>query len=326
MEENQLLLQIIEEIEKADSIVLLRHRKPDLDALGSQLGFSEVIKNTYPTKKVCVVGELPANLSYMGKMDEITQEELDCSLVIITDCSSPQLIQCPFSFDIDRVIKIDHHPNVTPFGKICFVNTHAASVSEFIAEFVLDEKTPFKMNQEAASAFYAGMLGDTGRFLYPSTSANTFKIASKLLEYDVDVSGIADRMITKPLKINRMTGYLYEHLEITSEGMSTIILTDEVLNSFEANDQLASLVVSVPGAIEGVLVWSIFVEQEDGNFRVHLRSKGPIINDIAQEFGGGGHPLACGIPSVTNKQIDEVNLKLMNRVKGFSTFENANKS
>ena len=317
MNYKELLQEIITEIEKADSIVILRHRKPDPDALGSQIGLSELIKATYPEKFVYVIGDMPENLKYIGDMDEITQEVFDQSLVVVVDCSTPRLINCPFEVTVDEVIKIDHHPNVKPYGKICYVDTTAASASEIIAEFTFDEATPFQMNKLAANVIYAGIIGDTGRFLYPSTTSKTFALVSKLIQYDVDLAGIADKMITKPLNVNRMTGYIYEHLEVSREGMASVVLTKEVLQRFKATDQLASLVVSVPGTVEGILAWSIFVEQEDRNFRVHLRSKGPIINDIAQGFGGGGHPLACGIPSVTNKQIDEVNLKIMNRVKGF---------
>ena len=317
MNYKELLKEIITEIEKADSIVILRHRKPDPDALGSQIGLSKLIKRAYPKKAVYVIGDMPENLKYIGDMDEITQEIIDHSLVIVVDCSTPRLINCPFEVNVEEVIKIDHHPNVTPYGKICYVDTTAASASEIMAEFAFDETTPFQMNRDAANVIYAGIIGDTGRFLYPSTTSKTFALVSKLIQHDVDLAGIADKMITKPLNVNRMTGYIYEHLEVSPEGMASVVLTKEVLERFLATDQLASLVVSVPGTVEGILAWSMYVEQEDETFRVHLRSKGPTVNDIAQEFGGGGHTLACGIPSVTKSQIIEVDAKLKESVRNF---------
>ena len=318
MDYKTLLKEIIVEIGKADSIVILRHRKPDPDALGSQLGLRELIKATYPEKSVYVIGDMPDNLKYIGEMDEISQETFHHSLVIVTDCSTPRLINCPFEVNVDDVIKIDHHPNVTPYGKICYVDTTAASASEIMAEFAFDDETPFQMNKAAATVIYAGIIGDTGRFLYPSTTSKTFSLVSKLIQYEVDIAGIADKMITKPLNINRMTGYIYEHIKVSPEGMASIVLTKEVLERFDATDQLASLVVSVPGTIEGILAWSMYVEQEDGTFRVHLRSKGPTVNHIALKFGGGGHSLACGIPSVTNSQIREVDKALEAEVSNFN--------
>ena len=318
MDYKTLLKEIIVEIEKADSIVILRHRKPDPDALGSQLGLRELIKATYPEKSVYVIGDMPDNLKYIGEMDEISQETFHHSLVIVTDCSTPRLINCPFEVNVDDVIKIDHHPNVTPYGKICYVDTTAASASEIMAEFAFDDETPFQMNKAAANVIYAGIIGDTGRFLYPSTTSKTFSLVSKLIQYEVDIAGIADKMIAKPLNINRMTGYIYEHIKVSPEGMASIVLTKEVLERFDATDQLASLVASVPGTIEGILAWSMYVEQEDGTFRVHLRSKGPTVNHIALKFGGGGHSLACGIPSVTNSQIREVDKALEAEVSNFN--------
>ena len=305
MDYKELLQEIITEIEKADSIVILRHRKPDPDALGSQIGLSELIKATYPEKSVYVIGDMPENLKYIGDMDETTQEVFDTSLVIVVDCSTPRLINCPFE------------ANVTPYGKICYVDTTAVSASEIMAEFAFDEATPFQMNKSAANVIYTGIIGDTGRFLYPSTTSKTFALVSKLIQHDVDLAGIADKMITKPLNVNRMTGYIYEHLDVSPEGMASVVLTKEVLERFQATDQLASLVVSVPGTVEGILAWSMYVEQEDGTFRVHLRSKGPTVNHIAQAFGGGGHTLACGIPSVTKSQILEVDAELKEAVKTF---------
>ena len=318
MDYKTLLKEIIVEIGKADSIVILRHRKPDPDALGSQLGLRELIKATYPEKSVYVIGDMPDNLKYIGEMDEISQETFHHSLVIVTDCSTPRLINCPFEVNVDDVIKIDHHPNVTPYGKICYVDTTAASASEIMAEFAFDDETPFQMNKAAANVIYAGIIGDTGRFLYPSTTSKTFSLVSKLIQYEVDIAGIADKMIAKPLNINRMTGYIYEHIKVSPEGMASIVLTKEVLERFDATDQLASLVASVPGTIEGILAWSMYVEQEDGTFRVHLRSKGPTVNHIALKFGGGGHSLACGIPSVTNSQIREVDKALEAEVSNFN--------
>lgn len=246
MNYKELLKEMITEIEKADSIVILRHRKPDPDALGSQIGLSKLIKGSYPEKAVYVIGDMPENLKYIGDMDEITQEVFSKSLVIVVDCSTHRLINCPFEVNVDEVIKIDHHPNVTPYGKICYVDTTAASASEIMAELAFDETTPFQMTSEAANVIYAGIIGDTGRFLYPSTTSKTFALVSKLIQHDVDLAGIADKMITKPLNVNRMTGYIYEHLEVSPEGMASVVLTKEVLHRFEANDQLASLVVSVP--------------------------------------------------------------------------------
>ncbi len=309
--------QILEQIKKYDTIIIHRHMRADPDALGSQVGLKELLQYNFPDKKIKVVGYDLPTLTWLAKMDEVEDQEFEGALAIICDTANRPRIDDKRYEQAAFTIKIDHHPNVTPYGKICYVDTTAASASEIMAEFSFDETTPFEMNRDAANVIYAGIIGDTGRFLYPSTTSKTFALVSKLIQHDVDLAGIADKMITKPLNVNRMTGYIYEHLEIYSKGMASVVLTKEVLERFQATDQLASLVVSVPGTVEGILAWSMYVEQEDGTFRGHLRSKGPTVNHIAQAFGGGGHRLACGIPSVTKSQILEVDAELKEAVSNF---------
>ncbi len=110
------------------------------------------------------------------------KEVLDNSLVFV-DCSTPRLINCPFVVNVERVIKISHHPNVTPCGKICYVDTTAASASEIMAEFAFDDVAPFQMNK-TANVIYAGIIRDTGRFLYPST-LQKLALVSKVIQHDM---------------------------------------------------------------------------------------------------------------------------------------------
>ena len=143
-----------------------------------------------------------------------------------------------------------------------------------------------------------------------------FALVSKLIQYDVDLAGIADKMITKPLNVNRMTGYIYEHLEVSPEGWRGVVLTKEVLpDRFKASDQLASLcsfqfLERLKGFWLGVCMWN----KKMVPFRVHLRSKGPTVNHIAQVRRWRTYA-ACGIPSVTKYQILEVDGELKEAVR-----------
>lgn len=84
-----------------------------------------------------------------------------------------------------------------------------------------------------------------------------------------------------------MSAYVYEHLTITDSGAGSVLLTDEVLNQFGLTEAGTSAVVSLPGRIKDVVAWAIYVQQEDGGFRVRLRSKGPVINELAKRHHGG---------------------------------------
>ena len=83
---------------------------------------------------------------------------------------------------------------------------------------------------------------------------------------------------------------------------SYVVLTDAILKRYGLTEAGTSAVVPLLGKIQGVKAWAIFVEQEDGHYRIRLRSKGPFINELAKKHQGGGHPLASGAKLVMNKK------------------------
>lgn len=305
------------EIKKADSIVILRHESPDPDAIGSQVGLKEIIQATYPEKTIYLLGEMPKSLTYIGEMDEITKEQFDASLIIVLDCANTPRIDCPFEVDPSKVIKIDHHPDRDVYGAISFVDINSSSTSEILCRFAFGEESTWKVSNEAANALYAGIVGDTGRFLYPATTAVTFAMVSKLLEYDVDISGIAYHMITNPVSVSRLAGYIYQNMEISENGVAATILTQKDLENFGIEEDQTHGVISLPSTVEGVYCWVLFAEQPDGTYRVNLRSKGPIVNEIAQNHGGGGHPLASGAVVSTLEEAHQIIVELNESAKAF---------
>ena len=87
---------------------------------------------------------------------------------------------------------------------------------------------------------------------------------------------------------------MYNHLTLDENGAGKVILSQAILQEYGVSDAETSEVVPLPGAIEEVVAWAVFVEQPEGYYRVRMRSKGPVIHTIAQRHNGGGHPLASG--------------------------------
>src|SRR5699024_9409072 len=133
-----------------------------------------------------------------------------------------------------------------------------------------------------ARLLYGGIIGDTGRFLYPATTAHTMRIVAKLMEHDFSASEMGQLMNTNSKKVANLSGYVLQNIEVNDLGVAHIILTQEVLQQFDAEDSDTAPVVSLPGTIEGIICWGIFVEQTTGTFRCRLRSKGPVINEVAK--------------------------------------------
>ena len=162
------------------------------------------------------------------------------------------------------------------------------------------------LSKEAAELIYAGIIGDTGRFLYPSTSARTFEVAAKLRKYDFDLSALSRKMDSISRQVAKLQGYVYEQLEIDENGTARVILPQEVLQAYQLTDADTAAIVGAPGRIEEVGLWAIFVEQPDGHYRVRMRSKVIPINGIAKNHHGGGHPLASGANAFSKEEIEQI--------------------
>ena len=302
----ELYEEIYAKIVENDTIIIHRHVRPDPDALGSQLGLKELIQNRFPEKKVFVVGADVESLNFMGVMDEVASEQYEEALVIVTDTANRPRIDDKRYTKGQTLIKIDHHPNDDVYGDVSLVDTNASSCSEIIADFsvYLDNRLP--LTAEAARLLYGGIIGDTGRFLYPATTAHTMRIVAKLMEHDFSASEMGQLMNTNSKKVANLSGYVLQNIEVNDLGVAHIILTQEVLQQFDAEDSDTAPVVSLPGTIEGIICWGIFVEQTTGTFRCRLRSKGPVINEVAKRHGGGGHPLASGANAADYSEIEEI--------------------
>lgn len=298
--------EIYAKISEFDTIVIHRHIRPDPDALGSQGGLAALISQKFPEKSVYTVGTDVENLSFMGRMDVAESVVYENALVIVVDTANRPRIDDKRYSEGKYLIKIDHHPDEDRYGDISYVNTNASSCSEIIAEFSLYLEERLPMNAEAARLLYAGIVGDTGRFLYPATTPTTMRIAAHLMEFDFSASEMNQFMNTNTKKVANLSGFVLQNVVIDELGVAHIVLTEEVLTQFDADDSETSPVVPLPGTIEGVVCWGIFVQQPHGGYRCRLRSKGPIINEVAKRHGGGGHPLASGANAKDAAEIKEI--------------------
>lgn len=286
--------EILEAIQRYDRIIIHRHMRPDPDAIGSQVGLAEILRASFPEKTIQQAGGPVEGLEFMAVMDEVADADYQGALVIVTDtANSPRISDERFALG-DKLIKIDHHPNDEPYGDLVWVNTKASSCSEIIADFAFTFPDVLNMTEEAARLLYGGIVGDTGRFLYPATTSHTMEIAGRLLDYGFDAAKLNQELQQITMKVARLSGYVYQNIEADALGAAKVMLPQELLDEYGVVDSETSHVVALPGTIDEILAWGIFVQQPEGYYRVRLRSKGPVINEIAKRHHGGGHPLASG--------------------------------
>jgi phosphoesterase RecJ-like protein len=305
--------QILAEIEQFETIIIHRHVRPDPDAYGSQGGLAAILQESYPNKKIYAVGLEEPTLHYMRRLDVIEDEVYKGALVIVCDTANAERI-CDKRYSLgEKLIKIDHHPNEDPYGDLLWVDTSASSCSEMIYEFYLNGKDKgLKMNDAAARLLYAGIVGDTGRFLFPSTTEKTLGYAGELIHYNFSRTELFDKMYELDTNIIKLNGFILQNFELQNNGVASVKLTKELLQEYNAKPAEASLLVGTLGNVRGIKAWVFFIEEAE-QIRVRLRSKGPVINGVARQFKGGGHPLASGASIYSWNEVDDV-LKALDEV------------
>ncbi|WP_337989071.1 DHH family phosphoesterase [Lysinibacillus sp. JNUCC 51] len=310
--------QIIDTIASYETIIIHRHVRPDPDAYGSQQGLKELILANYPEKKVFAVGEHDESLSFLANPDNITDDIYDDALVIVTDTANTERVDDQRYTKGKMIIKIDHHPNDDQYGDLLWVDTNASSCSEMIYELFEEGKqvANWILSDASARLLFAGIVGDTGRFQFPSTTVKTFKIAGELITYNFDRNQIFDGMYEMEQKLLNLQGYIYQNFKMDEYGAAHIKLTKELLAEFNVVPSEASLLVGCLGSVKGICAWVVFIEEAD-QIRVRLRSKGPIINTLAKEFNGGGHPLASGATAYSWEEAERVITRLQEICKAY---------
>ncbi|RKJ07469.1 bifunctional oligoribonuclease/PAP phosphatase NrnA, partial [Butyricicoccus sp. 1XD8-22] len=183
---------------------------------GSQIGLKKLIQTNYPDKTVYTVGDHDESLSFLAKPDQIDDDLFAGALIIITDTANTERIDDQRYTKGDYIIKIDHHPNDDPYGDILWVDTNASSVSEMIYELFAEGKTykNWTLSDESARLLFAGIVGDTGRFLFPSATEKTFEIAGQLIKYNFDRTKLFDGMYEKEHKLLKLQGFMYQNFTI----------------------------------------------------------------------------------------------------------------
>lgn len=299
--------EIIEKIVAADKIIIHRHVHPDPDALGSQLGLAESIHNTYPEKKVLITGGPVGDLDWVSTMDEVSDADYKDALVIVVDTANTPRISDQRYDKGNFLIKIDHHPDVDDYGDMKYVNTSSSSCSEILVDMIDSAGQYLKLDDKAAKAFYTGIVGDTGRFMYPSTTVHTFDVAAQLVSYNFKPNEVCQQMGQLSLNQARLQGYVFENLKIDKSGAAMVIIPTAELKKLGLKADDASVVVSTPGRLAEVHSWVIAVENDDNSsYRIHLRSQGPVINGIAAMHDGGGHPLASGAKAKDKAEVKQI--------------------
>jgi phosphoesterase RecJ-like protein len=292
--------RIIEALRQSRSICVAGHIRPDGDCVGSQLGLTLALRNE--GKKVVCWNEdrIPQKYEFLDQ-DGIIQKprkglRFDC--VVATDAASFERLGAVGRCVANRklFINIDHHESNTRYADLNWVSAREPSAGELIFRLLKIAKWP--ITKRIADSLFTAVSTDTGSFQYPTTRPATYHVAGELVRRGADLARICNEVYQSyPLSRARLLRHVYSHFHLSHQDQIAYFWlkkADFARTGADSNDSEG--LIDHIRAIAPVVVACVFEEVEPELTRISLRSKSEKVNvnDIAAQFGGGGHPAAAG--------------------------------
>ena len=310
---------ILKAISGARRIGVASHARPDGDAVGSAVAMGLMIQGE--GKEVVIVNcdPVPESIRFLPGAEQIETPEKagEFDLVIVLDSADKLRLGKGFWEAVEGselVINIDHHISNTGYADINYVDADSPATGQIV--YQLASYAGWSISPDTAQNLYAAISTDTGGFRYPSTSAETMRIAGELIEIGVDVGDINQRLYENyPRRRVEMLQYILEGMEISKDGRFASVslprIVSEQLNLQTGDTEGA---IDTIRSIDSVIIAVFFEELSDGMIRVSSRSKNKnySVGEICTEFGGGGHTLAAGARIAG--PIESARVEFMSRV------------
>ena len=281
-------------IKKYDEIVIARHIGPDPDAIASQIALRDSIKLTFPNKRVYAVGAGVSKFKYLGTLDKPDFNSLTNSLLIVLDVPNFYRIDGVDDLDYKDIIKIDHHPKEDIEGTVDFTSDIFSSTCEMVANLLY--KTKLIIDKDIAEKLFLGIVSDSERFLFKNTTVGTFEICSKLIkDYNLDFISLYDNLYQKSFNECKFEAYIINNLKISENKFGYIVIDNKKIEECKVDISTPSVLINSFNFIDELILWC-FITYDERNeiYKVNIRSRGPVINEIAGKYNGGGHKYASG--------------------------------
>jgi phosphoesterase RecJ-like protein len=292
--------RIIEVIREHQTFCIVGHIRPDGDCIGSQLGLAIALRNEGKTVTIWNEDPIPQKYKFLdpeGLLEKPKQgKKFDC--VIATDCASYQRLGKAGECILDRkiLINIDHHESNPRYGDVNWVSPREPSCGELIYRLLKVARWP--ITKPIADLLFTAISTDTGSFQYPTTRPGTFHTGAELVTRGANLATICHEVYQSyPVSRAKLLRHVYSKFRLAdNDRIAWFWLKQADFNRTGAESDDTEGLIDHIRAIEPVVVACVFEELEPELTRISLRSKNPAINvnEIAAQFGGGGHPAAAG--------------------------------
>lgn len=299
-----------------DIITVFRHEHPDCDALGAQWGLVTWLKDNYPAKKIYALGSETTDQAVFPASDVVSDDIVAKSLAIVLDTGNIERIDDARSPKAAKIAKIDHHPNVEPFGDVMLVETKAAATCEILAEY-FQSRIDCRFSKEAAEYLYKGLLTDTLCYATSNTTPHTLEMGAYIASKGIDIPAINRELFDQDAKSFAFASFVRSHIQTVEGKVAYVIVSLEDQEAMQISASSARNFVTEMGHVKEYQAWAMFTEKmEDGKhlYDGSLRSKTIVLNDLAREYNGGGHPQASGVKNLDEKMIKTLLQSIFSRV------------
>ena len=289
--------QILELVVRYPRIILHRHKNPDGDALGSQLGLRHILRDSFPDKEIFVVGDMSDRYAFMvdEPMDTVPDEAYEGALAIVLDTSAKALICDERYAAASATARMDHHIFCEEICVVEVTDTSFESCCGLVTAFA--KECGLTVSPVAAKLLYTGMITDSGRFRYDSTNAQTHRMAAFLMERGFDTADIFRNLYSDDLTFIQLRAKFVLKIQTTPHRVAYIYTdraeADALLAQGVSSFTVSRGMVNTMGEIRGIDSWVNFTETAEGVL-CEIRSGKYNINPIAVKYGGGGHQKASG--------------------------------
>lgn len=288
---------IIELINRAQTIGIFTHVSPDGDAIGSSLGLYLGLKQL--KKDVDVIADAYSRCFYFlpGREEIKEYGEKEYDLAIALDCASRgRLFDPKESFGNSKMtISIDHHASNTYFADYNYVEDNSPAACKTLIKIL--KRLNVSINLEIGTCLMAGIITDSGGFRYSTVDDETFEFAAQMLDVGVNISDIYYRTFDVKTKAQfELSSIATSRLKFYgNDKIALTYVTKNDLDRVKAAVGDHEGIVNVGRNIEGVEVSIFLREDDDGTYKVSLRSNDTVnVSEIAEVFDGGGHDRAAG--------------------------------
>lgn len=301
------------------NIVLFVHEVPDCDAIGSTYALQQFLKLNFPNLDVRIAGTTKEVLSKLPRFFNVNQLPVDeefchSSLGIICDTANSERILSQLHNECKELVRIDHHIKIETIGQYEWVDDTKSSTCEMVG--LILRTWNLKVNETVLQSLYFGLLTDTNRFLYPSTSELTFSLMTWMMSFNFNREVVHDELYLKSFDDALKDHELFNRVKVYEAGYATLFLSkDEVEQDF-LDFNLANKVYLMAGFNE-IKIWVyVYYDFDLKVYKGSIRSRTYPVNLIANKFGGGGHKLASGFKLQTFEQVNEVEQEIKKMLKG----------